>query len=347
MARRLRGKLLSNFRLKAASLLIAVGIWFYANQRVTEKVLIEAQLVVRPPAGYALVYQSQQTVYMRVSGPEALVANVQQLARSRPRAEYELHEAELAQGWASLRIRPEWLKLGLDEQEFVQLRFSEIEPKYVEVLASPVEQVAKPVRVVVTGSPPEGFQLAGEPRPVPDKVTVKGPSVAVRAMEYVPTDPLPIWNLRAGRHSPQLNLKAQTVVELDSGSKVSVPLELSDSQVTARIDMVEELAQERTFEGLPLLLMVPPTFPYEVELDATVQEVSVTVKARPLVLERLDRGVLSAYVDVSGLAGELIEPGSMAPYQEEVQVHLPPDVENARASAKPSQVTLLLRNPVE
>lgn len=113
----------------------------------------------------------------------------------------------------------------------------------------------------------------------------------------------------------------------------------------ASILVTGEEERDRAFEGVPVLLMLPPGFPYTPALAQEESKVTVVVRAAPANLARLNTGAVKAYVDLADLAREKIEPGASAPYKEKVQVALPSDVMYTAAQAQPDRVTILLKNP--
>ncbi|MHC4480485.1 MAG: CdaR family protein, partial [Planctomycetota bacterium] len=183
-----------NFRLKAWALLIALGIWFYANSRLTEEELARASVDISPPPGHELLFQSQKSAQVVIAGPRALLSRVRsELNQNYLRLSYNLTEQDLDEGWAALRIRPEWLQPGLLERDFVQLKFREITPEHTRVFASPIIERTLPVNIRTLGRPAPGYRLAPEAEATPSEVTVRGPAVAVAAMGFVATEEVPVY----------------------------------------------------------------------------------------------------------------------------------------------------------
>lgn len=338
--------LFGHFKMKALALLIALGVWFYANARVTRTIPLDADVEILPPEGYARVYQDRTTAHLRIAGPEFLISRLEEEARQNPpRLRYALAESALEDGYAELAVRPEWLQFELTPQEMVQLRFPAIDPATVTVFASQIVEEMKPVEVAISGSPPRGFRVEEDPITAPRQVRVRGPAVALNAIESISTERVPVWDLRGGDHRKPLQLEAVVNVNLPEGQVVSVPVDLSESRVVARIRIVEETREERTFQDLPLRFMAPPGFPYEYQVQDGSTKFSVTVKAPPSSLTRLDASSVRPYVDLAPLAEEQVAPGETGLYREPVRVDLGTGVDYETIRVTPDRVTLLLKNP--
>jgi len=346
MFKRLYGALFDNFRLKLLALAIALGIWFYANSRLLDEVPVTAAIVITPPPGYALVYQSDRTARLRAEGPRSLVTTLrEEMLQDVVRMKYEMTAQDLQDGWATLEVQPDWLRLGLHDWEFVQLRFRAVTPRTVRVFVSPIVEKVLPVQVALGGEPPEGLRIEGRPATAPAQVLVRGPAIAVETMESVRTEEVPLWQLTAGVYEEPRILRREQQVTLDDGQRVTVPLELGDSTALVRLRLTGETVAEQVFPALPLNFLVPLQFPYEVQVEDTERTVAVTVRAPGADLKGLNSQNVRPYVDLTGLADEAIAPGASAPYREAVVVHLPPQVAASSVQVDPPLVTVLLKNP--
>ncbi len=261
------------------------------------------------------------------------------------RMKYEMTPDDVRDGWATLEVHPSWLQLGLHEYEFVQLRARNIAPATVQVFVSPIVEKVLPVQVTLSGQPPTGLRVQGEPATAPSQVLVRGPAIAVSSMASVPTEDVPLWKLTPGVFEEPRVLRRDAQVTLDNGQRVDVPLELRDATVLVRLRVAGESVAQQTFDDLPLSLLVPLQFAYEAEVEQGERTVSVTVLAGSEELNKLKADDLRPYVDLTGLAGEKIAPGASGPYREPVVVHLPTGVNVESVQVAPPLVTVLLKNP--
>ncbi len=202
-----------------------------------------------------------------------------------------------------------------------------------------------PVQVPLSGEPPSGLRIQGEPATTPSQVLVHGPAIALDSMNAIQTEDVPLWKLTPGVFEEPRVLRRSEQVTLDNGQRVDVPLQLHDSTVLVVLRVAGESLAQQTFDKLPLDLLLPLQFPYETQVEPGEQTVSVTVMAGPEELKKLKASDIRPYVDLTGLAGEQIAPGSSGPYREPVVVHLPTGVKVDSVQAAPPLVTVLLKNP--
>lgn len=344
MLKRALSAIFGNFRLKLMALIISVGIWFYADSRLAEEAPVTASVEVNPPPGYVLLFQDEQSARMQIVGPRSLVSRLR-LAQNYLRLTRNLTEHDLKDGWAVLRVEPDWLLPNLPEREFIQLKFRSILPTAVRVFASPSEKRLMPVEVKPSGEPPPGFQMLQPVSVSPSEVEVTGPAVALDVLSAIATEELPLWDVRTDSHHP-LTLQNQVEVVLDDGTRATATLQLKPARVVARVYVTGEQEQQRTFPDLLVVPMCPPGFPYEAQFEGEAR-VSVTVTASRANLRKLKPESVKAYVDLTSLASVQIPVGGSVLYPEPVRVQLPPDVTYSTARAEPDRVTLRLNNPAE
>ena len=323
-----------------------MGIWFYAQARVTRVVTLETVLTVTPPAGYQLVYQSSRQGQIRVSGPESLVSRIRSEAdRAAIELHYNLSEDQLVNGRVTLPVQPRWIRKAIPEREFVQLKFSDISPQRILVVASEVIERSIPVEVLVTGHPTKGLRLSAEPASRPQEVSVRGPALLVETMKSVPTEPVELWGLTAGAHRQRTSLQGARELALGNGEKVRIPLKLAPEHIIAEFWITEEASEQKSFPDLSVTFWMPADFPYEARLEEGKVKVSVTVNGPSDVVRKLDADSLRPYVDIARLADEQLKPGEQGPYQELVHLNLPSYAAGCTTEIKPDRVTILLTNP--
>ncbi len=348
MPKRVVHLVFGNLRLKLWALLISVGIWFYAGSQVTEERTFRATLNISVPPDYAVVYQSENVGRVVLAGPRALVDRIQaELGQNPLQLSFALSDKEAARGWSILQVDAEWLRPRLPEQEYVQLGLREVAPAEVRVFVSPIKERTLPVTVRLAGAPPTGFRVVDTATASPAEVKVRGPAVAVDALNAVETTDLVLYGVQQSIAGRQLGLRSDIPVALDDGTHISVPVSLSPAAVVASVQIVGEEERAQTFENVPVLLLTPPGFAYVAEFAEDEDAVAVVVRASPANLKKLKPGSIKAYVDLERLSEERIEPGASAPYKEKVLLSLPEDVTYSSALSRPDRVTLLLKNPAK
>jgi len=349
MLRKLINAIFGHFRLKCLAFVIALGVWFYANSRLTQEIQVLAPLKIVPPDGYALLLPAQPiTARLSVAGPSWLMERIEGGVGGRNlRLRRQLAAADLTDSRVELEVAENWLQGNMPKAEFVQVSFRGVEPEVVSAFVSPIADRELPVNVVTTGETSEGYYLVQRPVAVPDRVTVRGPAVALNELEYIETaETVRLWGLRADVRR-DLALRNKVTVTLDEDQSVEVELQLSVPTVTASIYVSGEKEQEQTFTDVPLDLRLPTGFPYKVNIVEDVRAVSVIVRAPPHELKRLKPESVTAYVNLRSLASETIEVGSSARYPEQIVGDLPDGVQAAVVGIQPPQVTLLLERPAE
>ena len=69
-----------------------------------------------------------------------------------------------------------------------------IQPNPITITLSPTITATLPIKPVVAGSPPEGYELKGI-KPRPDRVTVIGPADELTDLKFIPTHPIDVRHL--------------------------------------------------------------------------------------------------------------------------------------------------------
>jgi hypothetical protein len=337
----------ANLRLKLLAMVISVGIWFYANSRLTSIVDTDAGVDIMPPTGYKVLFQSQSSVHLRLSGPSWLITRLEnEFSQRNIKLVRATSEGELANGWVDLKVESDWLKRALSESELLQVSLRSVSPKSIRVFASPEIEKVLPVKVVLSGEPASGYQMTQPALAAPSEVTAKGPAVALGSLQFIETEPIHISNLRSDlRVEPAL--KGEVPVRLENDTVALLPLRLSAPTVVVNVYVSGEKEQEQTFASVPVEFLTPASFPYAAEFQPGGGSVSVTVRASPQELKNLKPGSVVAYVDLGPLASERIPAGTAAPYAEEVVARLPEGVRGTVTRIEPARATLLLKRKTE
>lgn len=332
-------------QLKLVALVIAVAVWFYGNSRLQEEVTLRVPLSFRVPEGHRLVYQSDRRVRLRLRGPQYLIQRRQEEAGQnylRLRANLTPEDLDDANGMTEISIDPSWL--NVPESELVRLGVETLEPQTVRVRVGRIVEKNMPVEVELSGTPRRGYQVR-QATTVPSSVEVRGPAFVLNGMEAIRTQTVALWDVRDDFRR-MVNLELRPTVAVAEDIQVPVQLEAEPSQVAVHVEIGGENAR-RTLDGVPVRIMQPVQFPYEVEIPEAESRVSIVISGLPQAVEELSAESLLAYVDLSDLTEEEIEPGGRALYKETVRVRLEGDPEVSVESVTPEQVTTVLQNPVE
>jgi len=336
-----------NVRVKLLALGIAVTVWVYANGRLKEELTLSVPLQVRLPKGYELVYQSHQQVELRFRGPGSLIRKRQEeKARGQLLMTVRLEEAQAGKGRLNLPVSPDWL--NVPEREMVQLGVRVVSPPAAQLFVSKRATRMLPVEVQLEGRAREGYAVRSVSA-VPPEVSVTGPELAFEQIKKIRTDKVSIMDLEGDRRAFP-TLISHEKLTLTEGLVVPVNLTATPSQVAVYVRIGPTAEKEgRRIDGVPLGLLMPPGFPYDVEIgDGTgLVTVSVVVSGLPQEVREVARESVRAYVDLYGLKDQEIAPGASAPSREKVHVSLPENLSVQVKSVEPDYVVLRLTNPAQ
>jgi YbbR domain-containing protein len=156
-------RLAENWVLKVLSLVFALVLWFFVmGERKLEvgyAVPLELQNV---PDGMIVTNEVPSLVDVRISGPRTLLMNL------RPTdVHISVDLKGLKPGLTSFKRLEERLNIPSG------LKVTRLSPSFVDVKLERIREKAVPVKVLLNGTPAEGFRIA-EVRTEPDQVTVEG-----------------------------------------------------------------------------------------------------------------------------------------------------------------------------
>lgn len=330
-------------QLKAIALVIAVVVWFYANTQVQEEVTLRVPLTVQVPQGYRLVYQSHRKIQLRLRGPQYLIQRRQDEDENNSlHMSARLTEEDVEEGVTELEVVPEWL--NAPTSDMVQINAVNIRPQVVRVRASRNISRTLPVEVQLSGAPHQGYQLR-ETVAVPTEVTVTGPAFVLEKMEAVRTEEVPLWDARANFRRV-VPLQLRPAVQVDSNAEVPIRLQAQPSEVAVHVEIGGQRV-ERIIPDIPVHVLRPRTFPYQVEIPTEDSTVEVVLTGLPQELEAVSPEDIVAFVDLSRKTVEDIPPGERQPSKEDVRVRLDTEADVKVKSITPELVTTVLKNPVD
>jgi hypothetical protein len=330
-------------QLKAVALAIAVAVWFYANTRLQEEATLRVPITLQVPQGHRLVYQSHRSIQLRLRGPQYLIQRRQEEAdQNSLRMSVHLTEERIGNGVTELEVDPTWL--NIPGSEMVQISVVDIRPRKIRVRASRDISRTLPVKVQLSGSPRRGYQMR-EAESIPAEVTVSGPAFVLERMEAVQTEEVALWDARIDfrRIVP---LQLERMARVDENTEVPLTMEAEPSEVAVHVEIGGQRV-ERTLKGVPVLVLGPPSFPYDVEIPAEESTVQITLSGLPQELEEVTGADLLAFVDLSKMTVGEIQPGERALSKEYVLVRVEADADVAIKSIQPELVTTVLKNPLQ
>lgn len=305
-------------RLLAISLVLALLIWAYVDDRRTETKEFLVPLAVELPEGWEPRDPLPQSFHVRLQGPreqiETLRVSDLAVVKRIPEPEKGSDEVQKTLALSEDDIRtPPGVAVLSRRPAAVTVALRRLVPKFV------------PVRPVTTGEPASGYHVVSKVVD-PAWVKVEVPRGILNEGDTVETYPIDISGL-AGQVERRVGVKPKRVdgypIRPESDVWVSV--------------IIEPVPQVRTLEGVPVRVLQGPKAKLRnirvepARVDLTIEGAQAEVKAIS------DRAPL-VYVDISDVLDITAEP--QGEHTVSLRTQLPPNV--VLKSIQPPQVTVTI-----
>lgn len=228
---RLPGALTANLPLKLTSVGLAVFLWFLAAGEEPASTLVPVELMVRPPAGRAVV-RTVGPLRALVTGPRR---ELLKLSTSPMRVTRALPDSTAAD-----EVRVEVSPGDLELPRGVDVHVQDVQPRVIAVELDSTFQRVVPVRAVVRVAPSAG-DVTSAIAVVPGTVRLLGPRDAIQRLDSVQTLPLEL---------DRADGPVEETLPLDTsgfGRVRALP-----AVVTVRVEV--EAVGERTLTAIPVRL---------------------------------------------------------------------------------------------
>lgn len=269
-----------NWKLKLISLVLSVGLWYYAvNEESVEIVRTIPISVSVENKNISILKVSTEKLRVTIKAPRAVVG---QVASSDIRATHQLGREMKQAGEYSFHTDPS--EINLPSLEMQVLR---IEPQIVRVLVDEVVTQKLPVKPRFVGEPAFGYKVREEELQMdPNAVLVQGPKGEIEKMTAAMTSPLSLTGrTRSFRLTSDFSLPPHaSVLDVDSVD-VYVP--------------IHEVSEEKELTDVPIKMVRPSGALGVAELNP--KKVTVKVQGPRRVLQNLDASQIIAYADLSEL----------------------------------------------
>lgn len=277
-----------------------MALWFaVSGEERTETTLNMTLELVNSPANLAVVSEMPPALQVRVMGPRSLIS--------------KLSQAKLTQtlDLSGYKSGPHTIYLGPNNFAFPRgVQILRIQPNPVSLTLAFTEIRTLPIKPVLAGNPPEGYELISAGTK-PPQVTVKGPATELADLKSIPTVPLDLTRL------------TEPIVMVTNLDFKNLHLTLAQPvSILADINIAPK-TMTRTILNVPVLAAPTPA-----RLGRTT--VTLIVKGPWPRVKELKPEDLKATVDTRNLS-----PGH---YQLKVAVDLPPDV--SLVSINPSAIAI-------
>lgn len=266
-----------NWPTKIVSLILAVGLWYYAvgeeKVEVTRTIPIELKLEQEK---LSVVGKPTRVVLVTLQAPRSLLAN---LASEELKAEHHIKTVE-GPGDYSFRLEPREIRLPSEKIRVVRIEPEVIQVKIDEMIVQKLE-----IEPAFLGEPAFGYQLdPGKVQLDPSAVLAEGPKSQLEKMGKIKTQPIDVvGRVRSFRKTVRL--------AEEHGLKL-----ISESLVDAYVPIQEAVA-EKTFENIPVKILgtVGSLGPIFIE----PAQVNLTLRGASKDLETMQSKNILAYVEVS------------------------------------------------
>lgn len=272
--------LTGNWGLKIVSLLLAVGLWYYAvgEEEVGMTRRIPLEIKVQNPQ-ISIMKAPASMVQVTLAAPRSLLSA---LASEKIHAVHVIKPDVKTAGDYTFRLEPGEIKLPSS-----QIRVLKIEPETVRVTLD--EVITKKIKVnpQFLGEPAFGYKVTKEEIQLdPNAVLIEGPKGQLEKLEGADTEPIDL----VGRMRP---FRRNIVLKLPDNVK-----SLSEKLIDAYVPIHEEFA-EKNFEQVPVKILESKD---ENDLSVEIEPaaVSFVLKGSKRLLEKLSFDTLLVYVDISG-----------------------------------------------
>jgi len=261
--------------LKLLSLLLALALWFaVSKEERTETSLHLALEYVNLPAKLVITGEAPAELQVRVIGPRS---TVNKLSQSRLTQTVDL---------AGLKAGPYTTYLGPNSFSFPRgVVVTRIQPNPFTVNLSSTITATLPIKPVLAGNPPEGYELKSV-HTRPAQVTVTGPSEELSSLKFIPTHPIDI------RRLTELTVLATDLdfknlhLTLKNPVPILAELDLQPQTLTRTIPGVPVLSEEGPVTLTPAQVAVTIRGPWPQVKDLKPRDLKATVDARNLTRKR-------------------------------------------------------------
>jgi len=272
-------RLLTNFWLKAGSLIVAVIIWIgVSSQGRADKNFMNVPYELRNiPMNMEIVDRGISFVRITVRGPQNLIAS---LTPENIIVPIEIPD-EVEEGEVRLTINPGNIQLPYQNQ----LSILQVTPTDIIIVLEDSISLSLPVKPMLQGSPAKGYELAGwEVTPV--DADIRGPAQTLEQLTKILTEPIDVSGV---------NLTFNQRVGLEPSDKLVRVI--SPSRVTVTVKIQEKII-ERTFPEFEVTVLLPDPDP-GITIDQSVA--TITLKGPELVITSLQHQDISVLADCRNL----------------------------------------------
>jgi YbbR domain-containing protein len=274
----IRAFLKNNRGLKILALVLATISWYAIQEAVSSEAIIKnVRLLVLADDGWTVLDQfpTEVDVVFRGSDQELRFLQRDQIA-----VQVSVRGTS-SDGVMVVKLKPEHVKAPSGARPV------RVDPAEITLSLDREADKEVPVKVDISGSPPDGFDVE-KIVPTPATVVLHGPRQRLVSIDSVRTDPLDL----AGR-TRSFRLNRALRAPPDSGGTRMEP-------DVVRLDItIVEGSSDLTLEGVRVHTLIQPE--RRELIRVTPSTIRITVAGRPEYLAKLDKSRLVAFVDCSAI----------------------------------------------
>ncbi|MEJ2671208.1 MAG: CdaR family protein [Deltaproteobacteria bacterium] len=296
------GTLGRNRLLKLLALLLAVALWFaVSGEERTETTLNMSLEMINLQPNLMVTSEVPPAIQVRVVGPRSIVNSL-----SQTRLTQTLDLTSYKAGRHTFYLGPNSFSLPRGVQVI------RIQPSLIHLNLSATMTQTLPIKPILDNHPPQGYKLVSV-KTKPLQVKVKGPSIELAELNFIPTLPIDV-----------AHLKENTVLATDLDFK-NLHLSLKESVPILAYIQISPKTITRTVSGVSVSTEPPAS-------RISPSKVTLTVKGPWPVVHDLKAADLKAQVDIKNL-----KPGR---HRVNISVVLPDGVHLVRSH--PTRVTVTI-----
>lgn len=269
-----------NWGLKIISLILAIGLWYYAMGEESIEVTRVIPLKIQMNNEQMIISDmTTRSIQVTLSAPRSLIVN---LASQDIEAVHKIGSEVKTAGEYAFRIEPGEIRLPSFQIRVVNILPGTVTAKLDELIVQKLE-----IQPDFIGEPAMGYKVLTEDIKMdPNAVLAQGPKGELEKMTSAKTEPIDlVGRIRSFHRTVQVKLPANVKP-------------LSEALVDVYIPIREEF-DEKEFKDVPVRILKGAESYGVVELDP--EKVSLVLKGSKRTLEKLEPAKLLAYVDLSTL----------------------------------------------
>ncbi len=272
--------LTKNWGLKLISLLLAIGLWYYAvgEESIEVTRTVPLRVIVKNPQ-MSILKTSARAAQVTFVAPRALLSD---LTREGIRAVHEIGGEAKKAGDYSFRLENREIKI-----QNPQIRVTKIEPEIIQLTLDELIVQKVPVKPNFVGEPAFGYKVEESQIEIsPNAVMVEGPKGQIEKIDSIKTEKIDL----VGRVR---SLRRTVTMDLPENLKL-----LSEPYIDIYVP-INEASDEKNMDNIPVKLVTGTSASRKAEVQPPA--VSLVLRSSPKRFEALKPQDILAFVDISSL----------------------------------------------